>query len=310
MKKFVSALLTVFTLLTILPFTLLDASAYESSYQGWEGDLTLSGVEDDFGVFSSHPEMIEVLNEDIRECAKNLKLNICVFLAGPTHRMSDGQTPDFCGDEYDKRFGEDTDGVYFFVDMSGKTPAYDYLLTSGKAILYYNGRTNAIRESTYAYFPSSDEANYAEHYVDIAKGIERFLDSLEKYKDTSTFIDKVFYDPNTGKYVYYKGGNLVVTDKKPLIEHLRWIPLSLLGGLIMYLIFYFSIKGKYKFKSKTNPRIYVAENQTSYQRKDDIFIRSRTSKTRLSSQSSGGGHSGGGGGHHSGGTHGGSGGHR
>ena len=71
--------------------------------------------------------------------------------------MQDSETSTFCDRAYDEWFGPDTDGVFFFIDMTGKRPAYDYISTAGKAILFYDGVTDDIREATYEYLPSSSE---------------------------------------------------------------------------------------------------------------------------------------------------------
>lgn len=270
MKKMIAAVITLLTLTAIFP--LFTAGAYED-YDDWTYSDYLSGVEDEFGVFDGNDYELEALNKEVRECSEKLGINIYVLIAGEAHYMSDSQTPSFCDNAYDSRFGLDTDGVYFFIDMSGKTPAYDYLSTSGKCISWYRGKTDAIREATYDYLPSSSEGNYAEHHSDVKRGIEVFLDGLVKYKKR--------YD----------------------MRYLRTLPCGAGGWLLVTLISYFIGKSRYKFKDKTNPRIYVSNEESRFNERNDIFIRTYTTKTRIQS-SSGGGH-GGGGGHH-----GGSGGHR
>ena len=71
-------------------------------------------------------------------------MNICVFIAGPEHLMSDQYEVQFCKDSYSERFGEDTDGVFLYIDMTGKKPAYDYMATAGKAILFYQDNVDDI----------------------------------------------------------------------------------------------------------------------------------------------------------------------
>lgn len=270
MKKIISALVTLLTLTAILP--LMTASAYDVYNE--DTGYGYSCVDDDFGVFSDNEDELYELNQEVQECSEKLGLNIYIFIAGENFRMSDSTTPTFCGDAYDKLFGAYTDGVFFFIDMSGKTPAYDYVCTSGKAIQWYSGKTDAMREATYDYLPSSSEGNYAAHHSDIKLGIEEFLYQLKKYKRQ--------YDT----------------------RYLRLLPFGGAGWLIVTLIGYFIGKSSYKFKDKTNPRIYVSSEETNFAEKSDTFIRTYTTRTKIES-SSGGGHHGGGGGHH-----GGSGGHR
>ncbi|MDO4863303.1 MAG: hypothetical protein Q4A05_03945 [Ruminococcus sp.] len=313
MRRFISAAVTLLTLMFMLPVFAVTASAVNTA-QGWSGDTSLSGVGDEAGVFTKHPESLDILNEEVRETAEKLQLNIYVLLAGPEHYMADSATPAFCDEAYDRRFGNDTDGVYFFIDMSGKRPAYDYISTSGKAILFYDGKTDTIREATYEYLPSSDEGNYDEHYFDVRRGVECFLSGLEKYQSEFRSGMKYYYDKDTHKYIYYIGGELHVTNHKPPVIYLKALIIGLVGGGIVNLIAFFIGKKNYKFKGKTDPNIYLSKEESRFSTKDDIFINSHTSRTHIpqSSGGSGGGHrsGGGGGGGFHGGSHGGSGGHR
>ena len=302
-------------MLFILPVFALTAFA-DNSAAGWSGDTSLSMVNDDAGVFSDPPETFAVLNQEVSDTAARLQLNIYVLLAGPTYYMSDSDTVTFCNMAYDKQFGADTDGVIFFIDMTGKKPAYDHILTEGAAIMLYDGKTDAIREATYEYLPSSDEGNYAEHYYDIKRGVECFLRGLEKYQSEFKSGMQYYYNSHTGKYVYYFNGKLVISKHKPPVIYLKSFLIALFGGSLTNIIAYFIGKKNYKFKSKTNPNIYLSKEESRFSTKDDIFLRTHTSKTHIpqSSGGSGGGHrsggGGGGGGGYHGGTFGGSGGHR
>ena len=313
MKRFAAAAAAILTLMFMLPLFTVTAFA-DNSAQGWSGDVYLSLVDDDAGVFAAQPEMLEKLNEDVRATAERTQLNIYVLLAGPQYFMSDSETPGFCDRAYDEWFGPDTDGVFFFIDMSGKKPAYDYISTAGKAILFYDGKTDAIREATYEYLPSSEEGNYAEHCYGVKNGVECFLRGLERYQDDFKHGMKYFHDKKTRKYIYYKGDELIISKHKPPVVYLIAALIGLVGGSIVNLIAFLIGKRNYKFKSKTNPNIYLSREETSFSTQNDQFMRTNTTKTYIpqSSGSSGGGGGGGfrGGGGFSGGSHGGSGGHR
>lgn len=308
MRRFVTAAATLLTMIFMIPLFASTAFA-ENSAQGWDGDVTLSEVYDDYGVFKDHHAELEALNKEVRDKAEKLRLNIYVLLAGPDYLMSDSDTPEFCNILYDECFGEDTDGVLFFIDMTGKKPAYDYISTAGKAILYYDGHTDTIRENTYEYLPSSDDGDYELHYADVKRGVECFLSDLDSYQSDFRSGMKYYYDSNTGKYIYYLDGELQITDHKPPAIYLKSLIIALIGGAIVNLIAFLISKHNYKFKAKTNPNIYLSREETRFNSRDDRYLRSHTSRTRISSSSGSGGGSGGGG-HHGGGSHGGSGGHR
>lgn len=316
MRRFFAAAATVLTLILILPVFAVTAFA-DNDYAGWSGDISLSMVNDDAGVFDKHPDVLDALNQELRDTAARLQMNIYVLLAGPTYRMSDSETVTFCNMAYDKQFGADTDGVIFFIDMTGKKPAYDHILTEGNAIMFYDGKTDAIREATYEYLPSSEEGNYAEHYSDIKRGVECFLRGLETYQSEFRSGLKYYYNSHTDRYVYYFNGKLVISKHKPPVIYLRSFLIAFFGGSLTNIIAFFIGKKNYKFKSKTNPNIYLSKEESRFSTKDDVFLRSHTSKTHIpqssgSSGGSGGSHrsGGGGGGGYHGGTFGGSGGHR
>ena len=312
MRRFISVAVTVLTLIFILPLFATTAFA-DNSAQGWSGDTSKSEVRDDAGVFNSHPETLEALNKEVKEISARTQLNIYVMLAGPTYRMSDSDTPTFCDRAYDEWFGPDTDGVFFFIDMTGKKPAYDYISTAGKAIMFFDGKTDDIREATYEYLPSSDEGNYAEHYYDVKQGVECFLREIEKRQGEFKSGLKYYYDKNTKKYIYYLNGELKISKHKPPAIYFKSLIFALIGGAIVDLIAFLIGKRNYKFKSKTNPNIYLSKEESRFSTNNDELIRTHTSRTHIpqSSGGSGGGHrSYGGGGGFSGGSHGGSGGHR
>ena len=310
MRRFFIAAASLLTLVFMLPLFTLTAFA-ENTAQGWDGDSSRSIVYDDAGVFNDRPELLADLNKQVRDVSARTQLNIYVMLAGPTYLMTDADTPTFCNRAYDEYFGNDTDGVFFFIDMTGKKPAYDYFSTAGKAILYYDGETDTIRENTYEYLPSSDEGNYAEHCYDVKRGVECFLNDLQSYQSEFKKGMKYYYDKKTGKYIYYMNGELKITKFKPPKVFMKAGIIGLIGGAIVNLISFLIAKRNYRFKGKTNPNIDLSKEETRFNAKGDTFIRTHTSRTPIpqSSGGSGGGYRSGGGGF-SGGSHGGSGGHR
>ena len=120
-------------------------------------------------------------------------------------------------------------------------------------------------------------------------------------------------DDDTGLYYYNEGGTLVHSESLPLSYRANIpaaVAISVLIGGIAAMIAFFAIRSSYKFKKSLAASNYISNRETNFYQRDDMFIRTYTSKTRISSDSGGGG---GGGGHsHSssgGHSHGGGGGH-
>ncbi|MDD7517867.1 hypothetical protein [Ruminococcus flavefaciens] len=308
MKRLFSIISAVVICLCLLPMTVIHASAASNDYAGWDGNWqnsTLIDTEYNGGEGLFSEENKAALIEKIQDCSKKLEMNILVYVGG-VYRY-DEVTKSFCDTQYDQTYGNDTDGVFYYIDLSGKSPAYDYISTAGKAILCYENYKENIFESLDYYLPSSGSTIYES---DIYNAVDAFLNQLVKYAETSHSAFNYYHDKNTGRYVYYKDGKLMITDKKPPA---LWLMIALICsaiGALVGLITYFIAKNSYKFKSKTNPSIYLSPNDAHLSQNSDTFIRSYVTKHRIESNS-GGGSRGGGGGHHSGGgSHGGGGHHR
>ena len=285
----------------MLPFCAMSASAVNTA-AGWSGDTSLSCVIDDAGVYKGSEYALEQLNKETREYSEKLQMNICVFIAGPEHLMSDRDEEQFCKDSYSERFGEDTDGVFLYIDMTGKKPAYDYMATAGKAILFYQDNVDDILDAACIFLPSSDDfTEGADYHADVGFAIREFYSQLKKYQKEFRAGLKYYYDKNTHKYIYYLNGELKITKFKPPAVYMKALLIALVGGGIAHIITFLIAKRNYKFKAKTNPNIYLSKEETRFAVNNDELIRSHTSKTHIP-QSSGGG---GGGSFRSGGSHGG-----
>ncbi len=305
MKKF---LIIVITVLAIFPFTVTTAFAAKNFHNTNPIDPEKSGISDNYGLFGEND--IDTLNKLIQEKADKLDMNILVFVAGnECKNFLDSDTESFSADKYDETYGIDTDGVFYFMDLSGKQPAYDYISTSGKAVLVYQNHIQSIHRACQALLPPSSVTDYSVYKEDIAQAIETFLEQLDKfYREKQAGY---YYDKYSDKYFYYKGSELVISNRPPL--YMQMIPLifALPIGIISAIIFYFVNKSKYKFKSSVNPVTYVSHDETQFIHKDDRFIRTYTTKTKIeTNNSSGSSHSSGGGGNSHGGGHGGGGSHR
>lgn len=306
MKRILSLIMTAIMCGCILMmFTGCSVSVTPNNYKGWNGIWQDSCLLDDRNLFSDTQR--QELDEMIQEKSRELEMNILIYVNG-TYR-SDYDTKEFCDYTYESIFAPDTDGLMYYLDLSSKTPAYDYISTSGKAILFYEGNRNNIFNHMDLYLPSSGSSYESDQ---IYRAVEEFLNQLSVYANNRS--TSYYHDESKGTYIYYKGDKLYVTTKKPLILLLPIWFASAIIGLVTALITFLISKGHYKFKPKTNPSVYLSRDSVNFTQRSDSHIRTYQSRTRISSSSGGGGggshRSGGGGGHHSSGSHGGGGHHR
>lgn len=245
-KRFISAAAVMYLLLLMLPSAVFSASAIgeaDNYAKGWSGDASDSAVFDGPDFFSSGTE--SELNAVIQSAAAELKMNILVFMASPEYAMTDSATEAFADRIYEEAFGADTDGVVFFMDFTGEKPAYDYISTSGKAIIYYKNHIDDIFERVYDYLPASSVTDYTLYTDEIKSGIECFVDQLKKYGEKNS---SYYYDPDTGHYIYFSKGEIVISDRKPLAARMKALIFAVPIGIIAALIYYFVVKKMYKFK--------------------------------------------------------------
>ncbi|MDE6775555.1 MAG: hypothetical protein K2J37_04565 [Ruminococcus sp.] len=301
-KRIISITAVVYLMILMLPTIVFSASAgseTDNYAKGWSGNASDSVVFDGPDFFTAGTE--SEINAVIQSAAAELEMNILVFMASPEYAMTNSETKKFADSAYEEAFGKDTDGVIFFMDFTEEKPAYDYISTSGKAIVYYQNHIDDIFDEVYNYLPSSSVTDYTLYTDEIKSGIECFVEQLKHYgRENSSY----YYDRDTGNYVYFRNGEVVISSRKPFRMRLKALLFAVPLGIIAALIYFFSMKNTYKFKSSANPKAYVSPQDTQFTCRNDRFIRTYTTKHKIESSSSGG-HSGGG--HSSGGSHGGGG---
>ena len=303
MKRILSLIMTAIMCGCIL-MMFTGCSEPENDYAGWNGNYQDSFLYDEDKNLFSDAQRHE-LDEMIQQKAKELEMNILIYVNG-TYR-SDYDTKEFCDYTYEAFFQPDTDGLMYYLDLSSKVPAYDYISTSGKAILLYENCRESIFDHMDLYLPSSGSSYESDQ---IYRAVEEFLDQLSVYSNRGSSNFSYYHDKGKDTYIYYKNGELYVTHKKPLAVLVRiWI-ISAVIGLIAALITFLISKGHYTFKTKTNPSVYLSKDAVNFTQRSDSHIRTYQTRNRISSNSSSGGHRSGGGGHHSSGSHGGGGHHR
>lgn len=297
-------LLLIFIIIAGISSFNVCAEANNSEY------LKNCGVYDDFGILSENE--LQELDELIKSTSEKIDMYVAVYLS--EINLTDPDTITYSENRYEEFFGENTDGLFFYMDLSGKQPAYDYISTSGMAALVYtdenndgtDNRIDKMFDNIYTYLPSSGETVYAS---DIKQGIEEFCRQLEKYADKGVKSGYYCYDSIDDKYIYEKNGKAVVSEHKPMAAMLNFLPQGIGIGIIAGVIIFFIIKSTYRFKKGVNSSVYVSQDETNFTFSEDRFIRQYVTKTKIESSSSSGGshHSGG---SHGGGSHGGGGSHR
>ena len=309
MKRFLVSLVVFSVIVVVTSALLLSMPTGKNYAQGWDGDTSKSGLYDEKGLYSD-TEAAE-LTKKIRDTASAVHMNIAVYLS-PVYR-SDYSAEIFADDAYDEKFGEDTDGILYYMDVAGGSDACDWISTSGRAVLLYQERIETIFSHLDDYLPSSYEISQASGGIydfkdGISDAISAFLSDIASYSD-SAYEASSYTDTSSGKYFFRKNGTLYVTKSVPPSKKLPLLWGSEVLGALVTLIAYSIGKSSYKFKNNTNPSVYVYSDETKLTEVTDRFMRSYVTKHRIESNSSGS-RGGGGGGHSFSGGHGGGGHHR
>ncbi len=305
MKKSVLIMINALLVVAMVVLLLIQSSAKTDIAKGFDGNFVKSDFLDNTGLAENPDEITEL----VRKTAEKLEMNVFVYVAGETDSYrSDYDIECFADDFYDEIFGEDTDGVFYYMDLSGRSPAYDYISTSGKAVLLYQNCIDNIFTRLDNYLPASGQTVYPENIEDAVK---EFLRAIKDYGKTAPGSNSMtyYYDESSGKYMFMKNGEFVVSNHKPMIYNIILMVVCVVIGLVVAVIVYFSTKSRYKFKKSQNSRIYIRNDKTVFHRSTDTFIRTYTTKHKIETSSSSSRSSGGGGHSHNGG-HGGGGHHR
>lgn len=254
------------------------------------------------------------LEDLIRETSKKIDMYIAVQIINDSEeQMTDYQTEVFADDRYDALFNPqqnvDTDGVMLVLNMPTH---YIYITTSGTGELYYynarqNDRVSQMVENLKGYLRSGDNAG----------AVRRFCQDAEHYYNIGIPPKAHTYNNDTGLYTYIKNGKLVRSQTLPLSYRIQLnYGVGLIVGAICAaltaLISFAVIKSRYKFTKSLSASNYISDKETTFYQRDDMFIRTHTTKTRIDTdRSSGGGGFSGGSSHSSSGghSHGGGGGH-
>lgn len=301
MKKSVLIITNIILAVLIIFLFFIKSSVHINLAKGFDGNSSNSGFIDNADVIINSDD----INELIQKTSEELQMNIFIYIAGSSdYNRTDYQIECFADDYYDKYFGEDTDGILYYLDLSGHAPAYDYINTSGKAILLYQKNIDNIFTYLDYYLPASGQTIYSE---DIETAIKTFLKLIEDYSSTNSI--NYYHDKSSGKYIFTDNNEFIISAHKPIKYNISFIVICFVTGVLTAIIVYISVKYRYKFKKSQNPLVYVKNEKTVFNKKSDMFIRTYTTKHKIQTNS-GGSHGGHSGGSHSGGGHGGGGHHR
>lgn len=305
MKKSVLILINVALIVVMIGLFVVQSATKTNVAKGFNGNSINSGFLDNMGLAENTDEITEI----VRETSEELQMNIFIYVAGASDSYrSDYEIECFADDFYDEIYGEDTDGIFYYMDLSGRSPAYDYMSTSGKAVLLYQNCIDNIFTRLDNYLPPSGQTVYPEN---VENAVEEFLRAIKDYSKTAPCNNSMTYyhDESSGKYMFMKNGEFVVSEHKPIIYNVFLMLACMVVGLIVAVIVYLVTKYRYRFKKSQNSSVYVKHDKTVFHRSTDTFIRTYTTKHKIET-SSGGGSRGGGGGHSHSGGHGGGGHHR
>lgn len=305
MKKSVLIIINIVLVAVMAVLLAVQSGAKNNIAKGFDGNSINSGFLDNTGMTENPDEITEL----VRKTSEELEMNIFIYVAGTSDSYrSDYEIECFADDFYDEIYGEDTDGVFYYMDISGRSPAYDYISTSGKAVLLYQNSIDNIFTRLENYLPPSGQQIFPE---DIENAVKEFLSAIRDYSKMPPGSNSMTYyhDESSGKYMFMRNGEFVVSYHKPMIYNIVLLGVFIIVGLITAVIVYFVTKQRYKFKKSQNSVVYVRNEKTVFHRSTDTFIRTYTTKHKIET-SSGGSRSGGGGGHSHSGGHGGGGHHR
>ncbi len=303
----------IFTAVLCSVFVLpVSASASAKETVKHIDDITETSEFDNCGIISQiglfDEEEFDELNELVRDTAAEINMYVCVVLA--PDNSTDYQIEDFSELFYEELFGENTDGVIYYIPVSLYDSTYHYISASGLARLVYtdyenDGYDNRIDDIFDNIQPYIDRSSSTAYATGISNGIKEFCSSLEYFNAKGPKKFYYSYDKYDDEYLYLKGEDVVISRTKPFYAIIKYAPIGLLVTAIVALISILSIKSSYKFRKSFSSSSYVEKDNTMFNVRTDTFIREYTRKTRIQSSSSGGGgRSGGGrsgGGGHSGG---------
>lgn len=271
-----------------------ESETVQEIYGEWENGINTEEID---GHVALLHDLDNSLSKDIEqnamsyivEAVEETGLSVCVVITddiGPD--KSDHEVVDYADVYYEKYCGRNTDGILLLINNDTK---YDWISTSGKCIDMFYDAIDPIFDDMYDYIV---DGNFETAIYYFAKNVVYY--SNQDYKHYSNYGDD--YDGYSDSWGDY--GEAISINLELLFIAGVFITIALV-------IFSNVIKTGYSLNKNKSASPYQLKNSLTFSQKSDTYIRTYTTRTRVSSSSSG--HSGGGRSHRSsgGGRHGGGG---
>ena len=291
----------LFSVFAAVCFLLLFALPVSAERQ-YENCIENCKLYDPDGMFTDLQQ--QELSELIRQTSDDTDLYVGVYVMnGSGSEMStyecDGFSDDKYGELFNPQYGVDTDGILLFLNMDmhdGSTSRYMHITTCGMGKLYFtddpdNDRLNRMIDHIEELLPSGSE--------NMEAAVTAFCQDVKSYQSKGAPRHAYSRDRYTGTYYYEKDGKLVSSNTLPLSYRINYGVGLVVGAVcaaLTALISYAVIRSRYKFTKSVAASNYVSDNETQFYQRDDMFIRTHTTKTRIDTDRSGGGGGFGGGG--------------
>ena len=291
----------ILTILAAVCFMFLLALPVSAQRQ-YEDCIANCRLYDEDGLFSEMEQ--EELSRLIRETSDEADLYVAVYILNGSGRemtvsLCEKTSEQLYIEKFDPQYDTDTDGILLFLNLdmpASDTGRYMYIATSGMGKLYYtddpeNDRLNAMMDDIARCMPRGTQGDPNAAVRTFCADVLRYSQSLPR---------KAFsYDKQTGTYYYAKNGEMVSGSSLPLSYRLNTAAGAVIGALaaaLTALITFLVIRSRYKFTKTLSASNYISDRDTTFYQRDDMFIRTHTTKTRIDTNRSGGGGGGVGGG--------------
>ena len=299
--------LRIFASAAVLLMSLLLFTLPASAMQRDERYLSNCKLIDEDVVFDE--KMQKALSAQIRHTSDETDLYVAVVIKGKdSPQYSDSevqrQAENYYLDLFKPQTETDADGVLLFLNLSTRSA---YIATSGMGQLYFSNKDSNNRVDKM--IDNMKSSLQAENYYN---AVMTFCSDVSKYYHEGVPHGAYSKDEATGTYYWEENGKLVSGKKLPRFYGKNWKLIFGSGavtGLIAVLVTALIIRSRYKLVKSLSATNYISQQETQFYVRDDLFLRTHTTKTHI--DTSGGGGGGGGGHSHSSGGHsfGGGGGH-
>lgn len=183
----------------------------------------------------------------------------------------------YADDYYDYNgygLGDDCSGLLLLIDMDARNL---WISTTGEGIrVYTDTRIDRMLDDIYGYVAEEDYFS----------GAMAFILSAGKYAAQGVTSDQYNYDTETGESDPYYQPDFWKTLLKRMGQ-------AALGSLVLTLIVVIAVRGSKGKKETVNATTYLDSHNYHLYRKQDSFLRTSVSKTRINDSNSGGGGGGG-----------------